>query len=86
MNKEVFRKNAGIIIGNGLALAGIIGWGYFIWCLCGSGLSFGEKCLTELISYAMIIGFCWYCSLPGVGCVPVKIMFDARDYRDKEEK
>lgn len=79
MNKAEFRKNIGIIFGNLVALAGVIGWGWFIWSLCGSGLSFWEKILTEAVSYALIISLCWYCTLPGAGCIAVKVLYDYRD-------
>lgn len=80
MNRAKFKRNAGIIIGNAVALAGIAGWGYFIWCLC-NGLELWEKVLAEAISYGLVIGLSWYCTLPGAGCVSVKVLYD---YRDKK--
>lgn len=74
MNNAAFRKNIGIIFGNAIALAGIVGWWWFVWALCGNSLNFWEKILAEAIMYLLIISLSYACAR-GMGVVPVRVVY-----------
>lgn len=59
------------ILGVAFFVSLFVGWGWYIWCL-SSGFVFWDKVLWVLGSYVLCGVFIAICSLPGVGCIPVK--------------
>lgn len=72
MKQPEFRENCGIVFGISIMVVGIVGWSWFIWALA-YGFNIWQKMLWVIGSYVVVWGFCKIASIPGVGCIPVKI-------------
>jgi len=75
MNRVNFKENFGIVFGISVMVAMIVAWGWFIWSLCGNGFNVWQKILWVLGSYLVVGCLCKICSIPGVGAVPVKVVY-----------